>query len=216
VGARELVIIGTGGLGRETLWAFEGRPDVVVRGFLSHDREAHGSEVCGLPVLGDEYWAAERPEVEVVCAIGAPRGRRALVSALRERGVRFAGAVHPSVRQSEFVDLGAGCIIGAHAVLTSQVQLGEHVVIGVGAVVSHDCVVDAFATLAPGVVLAGGVRIELGAELGAGATVIPGKRVGRGALVGAGATVVADVPPNVVAAGVPARVLRELPGPDRL
>ena len=53
-------------------------------------------------------------------------------------------------------------------------------------------------------------------ELGASATVIPGQRVGRGALVGAQAAVVTDVPPNVVCAGVPARVLSEFPAAQRL
>jgi maltose O-acetyltransferase len=42
-------------------------------------------------------------------------------------------------------------------------------------------------------------------------TVLPGVVVGRGAIVAAGAVVTRSVPPNTLVAGVPARVLRELP-----
>jgi acetyltransferase-like isoleucine patch superfamily enzyme len=55
------------------------------------------------------------------------------------------------------------------------------------------------------------VRIEDHVDLGVGAIVLPGVTIGRGAQIGAGAVVVTDIPPYVVAAGVPARVLRERP-----
>ena len=50
------------------------------------------------------------------------------------------------------------------------------------------------------------VRIEEGAQVGIGAVVLPGRKVGSRALVGAGAVVVKDIPADVVAVGIPARV----------
>ncbi|HEX7707857.1 MAG TPA: DapH/DapD/GlmU-related protein, partial [Thermoanaerobaculia bacterium] len=55
------------------------------------------------------------------------------------------------------------------------------------------------------------VRIGAGSDIGAGATILPGVTIGRDVQVGAGAVVTADLPDRVVAAGVPARVLRERP-----
>jgi maltose O-acetyltransferase len=46
--------------------------------------------------------------------------------------------------------------------------------------------------------------------LGAGVIVCPGVTIGQDTVVGAGAVVTRDLPPGVVAAGVPARVLREI------
>jgi len=46
--------------------------------------------------------------------------------------------------------------------------------------------------------------------LGGGVIVCPGVTIGDNSIIGAGAVVTRDVPPNVIAAGNPARVLREL------
>jgi acetyltransferase-like isoleucine patch superfamily enzyme len=53
-------------------------------------------------------------------------------------------------------------------------------------------------------------RVEVGAgcDIGVGAILLPGARIGEGAQVGAGAVVTGEVPPGMVAAGVPAKVLR--------
>jgi acetyltransferase-like isoleucine patch superfamily enzyme len=53
------------------------------------------------------------------------------------------------------------------------------------------------------------VVVEDGADLGAGAIVLPGVTIGRGAQIGAGAVVTRDVAPYSIAAGSPARILRE-------
>ena len=55
------------------------------------------------------------------------------------------------------------------------------------------------------------VVVEDDADLGVGCILLPGVRVGRGAQVGAGAVVTRDVPAYAIAAGTPARVLRERP-----
>lgn len=53
------------------------------------------------------------------------------------------------------------------------------------------------------------VRIEDGAWLGHGTVVLPGVTIGRHAVVGAGSVVTSDLPDHCVAAGNPARVLRQ-------
>jgi len=55
------------------------------------------------------------------------------------------------------------------------------------------------------------VVLEQGVWLGARVTVLKGVTIGRGSVIGAGSVVVSDIPAGVVAAGVPARVIRELP-----
>jgi acetyltransferase-like isoleucine patch superfamily enzyme len=54
-----------------------------------------------------------------------------------------------------------------------------------------------------------GIDIGSGAWLGAGAAVLDGVSVGNDAVIGAHAVVTQDVPPFAIAAGAPARVLRD-------
>jgi maltose O-acetyltransferase len=50
--------------------------------------------------------------------------------------------------------------------------------------------------------------------IGASATINPGVTIGNNVVVGAGAVVTKDVPDNVVVAGVPAKVIREIDQSD--
>lgn len=54
------------------------------------------------------------------------------------------------------------------------------------------------------------IRIGKNCWIGAGAVVLPGVTIGDNAVIGAGSVVTHDVPPNVVAVGVPCRVLRTI------
>jgi len=54
------------------------------------------------------------------------------------------------------------------------------------------------------------VVIRRNAWIGAGAMILPGVTVGENAIVAAGSVVTKDVPDNVVVAGVPAKVLRNI------
>jgi acetyltransferase EpsM len=70
-------------------------------------------------------------------------------------------------------------------------------------------VVGDFVNLNPGAAAAGSTRLGEGCYIGAGATVIDKVSVGDWTIVGAGAAVVRDLPPNVTAVGVPARVIKQ-------
>jgi acetyltransferase-like isoleucine patch superfamily enzyme len=52
--------------------------------------------------------------------------------------------------------------------------------------------------------------VKRGASIGTSSTILCGVTIGENAIVGAGSVVTKDVPPNVVVAGVPAKVIRRL------
>lgn len=60
------------------------------------------------------------------------------------------------------------------------------------------------------------VTIEDNVWLGTGVIINPGVMIGRNSVIGAGSVVTKSIPPNVVAAGVPCRVLREITAEDKL
>ncbi len=59
------------------------------------------------------------------------------------------------------------------------------------------------------------ITIGNGVWIAGGVTVLPGVTIGDGAVVGAGSVVTKDVPPRVVLAGNPGRVLRAITDADR-
>ncbi|WP_202877483.1 sugar O-acetyltransferase [Pseudomonas putida] len=59
------------------------------------------------------------------------------------------------------------------------------------------------------------VRIGNRVWIGAGVHVNQGVTIGDGSVIGSGSVVTSDIPPNVVAAGVPCRVLRPITDADK-
>lgn len=52
--------------------------------------------------------------------------------------------------------------------------------------------------------------IKKGASIGSSATIMCGVTVGENSIIGAGAVVTKDVPPNSIAAGVPAKIIKKI------
>jgi maltose O-acetyltransferase len=102
------------------------------------------------------------------------------------------------------VFLNANCVI----LDCARVEIGDDVQIGPG--------VHLYAATHPlspevrrsGLERAAPVTIGSDVWLGGGTIVCPGVTIGAGTTIGAGSIVVSDVPPGVVAAGNPCRVIR--------
>ena len=112
-----------------------------------------------------------------------------------------------------------GCVLRSD-MEGADIDIGEDSNIQDGTVVHVDvnmpCRIGARVTVGHGAVLHAAL-IEDDALIGMGATVLSGARVGRGSVVAAGAVVPEgmEIPPGVIAAGVPAKVRRELTDEDR-
>lgn len=218
-GAKDLVIVGAGGFGRETAQAVhalnEGGVAWRLLGYLDDDPARHGTTVDGTVILGGRDEIRRLPHASVVVCTGRPGdyvSRMRIVGELGLPQVRYATIVHPTAVVSASSSLGPGCVLLAHVVLTASVRLGSHVAVMPHVVLTHDDVVEDFATLASGVRLGGAVHVGRGAYLGAGALVREGRTIGSCALVGMGAVVIHDVPAQEVWAGVPASHLRAASG----
>lgn len=137
-----------------------------------------------------------------------------------------------------FAEIGEGCYIEPplHANWGGRhVHFGRNIYANFNLTLVDDThiYVGDFTMLGPNVVLATGghpilpelrekgyqynapIRIGRNCWLGAGVVVVPGVTIGDNAVIGAGSVVTRDVPANVVAVGVPCRILREINEHDK-
>lgn len=106
----------------------------------------------------------------------------------------------------DLVYLNVSCTI----IDCGEVRIGHHVMIGPNVqlyTAAHHLQAE---SRTQGWEIAKPITIEDNVWLGGGVIVLPGVTVGRNAVVGAGAVVTRDVPANMVAAGNPARLIREI------
>lgn len=161
--------------------------------------------------------------------------RRVLVSAICLRAGHSL-RIGPGVvfQHLETMEFGDHVFIGAQAMLQGRFdgvcKIGNHVWIGPQAYFdARNLVLEDYVGWGPGAKALGSthtgdpieepvirtdlliqpVHIGYGADIGMNASILPGVRVGAHAIVGAGAVVTADIPDYAVAAGVPARVIRD-------
>lgn len=148
-----------------------------------------------------------------VVAIGNPYGhvRTKLHYLMKGKGLTPISFADPTALICNTVTYGEGLQVMASAIVHNDVEIGIQCIINTRALVEHDCILKDGVEIGPGAVLCGRVSVGENSWIGANATVRPRVIIGDNTIIGAGAVVVTDIPGNVVAVGVPARVIRENP-----
>jgi len=205
------------------LWGASGHARVVadiirsggsyeIAGFIDDLQPARAGETFeGAPLLGgrDALAAArENGVTHLIVAIGHCDARLEAARFAVANGFTLATAIHPSAVIATSARVGIGTVVAAHAVVNPGTVIGENVIVNTSASIDHDCTIADGVHISPRACLAGSVRVGEASWIGAGATVIDGRTIGRRSIVGAGAVVVRDIPDDVLAYGVPARIVR--------
>jgi sugar O-acyltransferase (sialic acid O-acetyltransferase NeuD family) len=183
------------------------------------DREPPAiSPLAGVPVYagldGYDAWVRSCANVRgtaAITAIGTARGkdRCDYLALFRRTGFLVPFLTHSSATISSSARIGANSQVLAGAVIVAGAEIGEASIINTKASVDHECRLGDGVHIAPGVTLCGCVEIGPYTMIGAGTVVLPRIRIGTNVLVGAGSLVTRNLPDNVVAMGVPAKVVRE-------
>jgi sugar O-acyltransferase (sialic acid O-acetyltransferase NeuD family) len=210
-GAREVFVYGASGHGKVvTDILLAGRQTVA--GYIDDGDGLAGTQVMGIPVVGDFEWLKRYTaahKVAIALGIGGNCNRRQVAERCRDSGIELVTAIHPSAVIASSAVIGAGTVLMASSVVNPDARIGCGVIVNTAAIVEHDCVIGDYAHLSPNSAIGGAGALGATSWLGMGAVIIHGVRVGIGTIVGAGAVVVRDLPDGVVAFGVPARVQRQ-------
>ena len=211
----KVVGIGAGGHAKILVELLEQSEKYELTGFTDAQRERWGTQLMGYPVLGGDEILAELYAKGIRAAfigVGAVSGvgtrlRAKLFRQAVDLGFQMPTLIHPMAAVSPSATIGMGSVVMAGAVLSADVRVGDNVVVYSGTLIEHDSVIENHVHMSPGVHLAGGVHIGEGAFIGIGASIIHGIRVGQWTTIGGGTVVLKDMPDNIIAVGVPARIL---------
>lgn len=206
---KNLYIIGAGGFGREVAWLVERinqiEPIWNLRGFIDDDKSRWGTKEGEYLIYGGCDYLEKIDEVYVVCAIGASKIRKRVISKLNDSNVKFATLVDPSVIMSNKINIGEGTIICAGSVLTVDVKIGRHVIINLNSTIGHDSIIEDFVTIYPNVNISGKAYLGSCSEFGTGMQIIQGIKIASNTIIGAGAVVIENIDEEGVYVGVPVK-----------
>lgn len=126
--------------------------------------------------------------------------------------------IEPGAIIRDMVEIQDKAIIMMGAVINIGAKIGKGTMIDMGAIIGGRVQVGNNCHIGAGTVLAGVIEppsatpviIEDNVVIGANAVVLEGVRVKKGAVVAAGAVVTMDVPENVVVAGMPAKIIKNV------
>lgn len=188
----------------------EGKHHLI--GFIDEKRKG---EALSYPILGTEkdlpHLLEKHQVTALVVGVGDNHIREKAATRLRANfpALNFPALVHPGASLGKNVQIGAGTVVMAQAVVNPCSTVGDFCIINTNASLDHDCTLGDFASLAPGATIGGDCAIGRKSAIGIGATILHGIHIGAESVIGAASLVNADIPAYRVAYGAPAKIIRK-------
>lgn len=209
---KDIVIIGAGGVGKETISIIEdiNRKKLTwnIKGIIDDNKDLLGKKINGYKVLGGmDYLKTLDERTNVVVAIANYKVKKDIVKKIGKK-FNFATIIHPTVDVHNSNKIGKGSIVYKGAVMTTNINIGNHVIISPKCGIGHDSIIKDYASLLWNVNISGYDVIEEGTLIGSAATVIQNKTIGKSSIIGAGSVVVKNIESFATAVGVPAKVIK--------
>lgn len=214
---KNYVVIGTGGMGRETMAMAAAqltkRESSDVRLFFAVEDGYPTNPISGIEVLTLAELFTSFPEFFFTVAIANAEVRERITNLCESRKGKGIDIVSPSAIVYAGSKYGAGSILAPFSIISVNSIAGKSLHLNYYACITHDCKIGSYVTFGPKAQCNGNVTIGDGAYIGAGALIIQGASgkpltIGAQATIGMGAVVLADVPPKATVVGNPARVIK--------
>lgn len=204
------MILGAGGHGKVVADAAMSSGNWEEIAFLDNDREL--TNVLGMPVLGgfESYMEHKENYSAAFVAIGNNITRMIWLDRLERAGFEIPSIIHPSSTISRFSQIERGSVIMAGVVVNASARVGKGCILNTSSSIDHDCTLEHGVHISPGVNLSGTVHVKSCSWLGVGSKVLNNLTIGFNVIVAAGTIVIKDIPDNVMVAGIPAKIKKNL------
>ena len=204
-----LLIIGTGGQGKVVLDCAEKHYKKI--SFLTNDPDA--KTIGNYPVFFEQNVTQEyilNNFDEIIVAIGDNNARLNLTLKYISFGMKLATIIHSNAVVSKYAQLGEGTVVFANAVVNPFAKIGRACIINTGSIIEHDCILEDGVHISPNAVMGGNVNVGKKTWVCVGCSIANNIKIGKNVIIGAGSVVLKDIPCNVLAAGVPAIIKKNI------
>lgn len=197
-------LIGAGGFAREVYHQIKDNDPSALIYFFVDDEFIDSIHQKPLSELINGF---SQIDYQVLICIADPNIRESIFKKLPPN-TNYGTFVHKSVQilDKNTVTIGAGSIICAGTIITTNVKIGRHVHINLSNTIGHDTVIHQFVTTAPQVAISGNVDIDDNVYIGTNAAIREKVKIRSNNVVGMGAAVIKTI--NTALAtfvGVPAK-----------
>jgi sugar O-acyltransferase (sialic acid O-acetyltransferase NeuD family) len=204
---KNLIIIGAGGAGRETLdiaLELSNIKSFKVLGFLD-DFHKTGSLINDYPILGKiSDWEPKKKEV-FVCAIGDIEKRKAIIKLFENKNAKFINLIHPTAIISIYAKIGTGNIIFPYVWISANTIIGDYVFINSRVSIGHDAQIGNFCVISSFCDVTGYVVLEDSVFLGSHVSIAPKIKICQYSFIAIGSIVLKNTSKGSRVIGYPAK-----------
>lgn len=208
--SKRVVIVGAGGFGRGLYSWLKSSPrhlEAKAVAEVVFIDDSTPQVKLDAPCIGSISEFKPEASDEVICALGQPALRKAVVERLQRVGAKFHTFVDDRATLGMGVALGDGAVVCPGTVISANATIGNHVHVNFNCSVGHDTVLKDYVTLSPSANVMGQVTVGQATFLGGSAVVLPRISIGERVVIGAGAVCVNPVNPDLTVVGNPAHVI---------
>lgn len=148
---------------------------------------------------------------EFILGIGNPKLRKKLFDKFTNMGGKAVTIISKNCEIGSFGNkIESGAILTTGTILTNSITVKKGVLINLNCTIGHDTTIGEFVEICPNVSVSGHCEIGNLVFIGTGAIILPNLKIGNNSIIAAGSVVSKDVPANVMVAGVPAAIKKQL------
>ena len=202
----QLVIIGAGGhaasLANVALSA-----GFDIKYFIDPDKA--GQTLCDIEIINDLSQLKNITDYSYAIAIGDNSTRESVHKNLIKNygAIQFPPLIHSAAVLSFNINIGEGTVVMPNSVIGPNSKIGSFCIINTSSSIDHDCTMSDYASMAPGSVTGGRVLIGTRSAISIGASIKHGISIGSDTVIGGASYVEKNIGDNLVAYGVPAKVI---------
>ena len=195
---KRLILIGASGHGKvcADIAKLSGYEEIV---FLDNDESI--KDCAGYPVVGIDT-SAKNMDGDIFISIGSNQNRKRFCEMYEDRLVKL---IHPSAIIADDVEVKAGSVVMAGAVINPGVIIGRCCIVNTSSSIDHDCRIGDYSHISVGTHLSGTIEVGEYVWLGTGAVVSNNIVIASNVIIGAGAVVIKDIETPGTYVGVPAK-----------